>query len=115
LDALSLDFWGSYVSFSRHAMHVLRALDNFIPDHTLCVKQLVIRFRTGIVAAVGSEQDCKWSAAGKTASGRQQERLPADGNGKKWPTASGKNADKRQHGRMQADGSEQGRSRREKI
>ncbi len=96
LDTLSLVFWGSFVSFSRHAMHVLRALDNFIPDHTLCVKQLVIRFRTSIVAAVGSEQDCKRLAARKTVSGWQQARLQAGGNGKECRRTATKKTSRQQ-------------------
>ncbi len=115
-------FWGALLSVFPDILQMntwqIRALDHFIPDHTLCVKLV---FRTSIVAAVGSEQDCKRSAAGKTASGWQRARVQADGSRQDCKlAATGKDeggrqrirmADsdgKRQHVGMQADCSTQG-------
>ncbi len=68
----------------------IRALDHFIPDHTLCVKlldlELVLFLRLAasnnyfMLQAVGSGQACKLAATGKTASGWQQARMQAVGS-----------------------------------
>ncbi len=61
-------FWGALLSVFPDILQMntwqIRALDNFVPDHTLCVKlldlELVLLLRL---------------ATSKTASGRQRERL----------------------------------------